>query len=242
MKPHVTKTIAEYWVVPLGRAVGSSRASRVLAQPLFVALSFPVPCTCPHQRDRWPAASRASRLVSWHPQRKSRERGAYAHASYIYIYIYIYINYYVTLISVYRTHMGLYNGTLNFDCEQTRETINCITRKLWLPQLLVVETFLMLLTSHTSQWPSGFQSVILGRGSDVKLSAFRGFLVKSVDIPPLRQSKRCDILRTTMQQDRLNYLMLMHMHKDRTDSIDLNAVSNEFVGESRYWSGIFAKY
>ena len=38
-----------------------------------------------------------------------------------------------------------------FDCERTREMINCITGKLWLPQLLVVETFLMLLTSHTSQ-------------------------------------------------------------------------------------------
>ncbi len=28
-------------------------------------------------------------------------------------------------------------------------------------------------------------------------------------------------LRATMKQDRLNYLMLLHVHKDRTNEIDL---------------------
>ncbi len=36
--------------------------------------------------------------------------------------------------------------------------------------------------------------------------------------------------------------MVMHVHKDRTDSLDLKAVLNEFIGESDHRSGIFAKY
>ena len=68
------------------------------------------------------------------------------------------------------------------------------------------------------------------------------FLVQSVDTPLLRRSERCHVLRTTMWQERPNYLMLMYAHKDRTDSIDLKVVLNEFVSESEHWSGIFAKY
>ena len=36
--------------------------------------------------------------------------------------------------------------------------------------------------------------------------------------------------------------MFMHVHKGRTDSIDLKVKLNEFVGESEHWSGMFAKY
>ena len=36
-------------------------------------------------------------------------------------------------------------------------------------------------------------------------------------------------LRSTMSQSRLNNLMLLHVHKDRTDKLDLKACSNEFV-------------
>ena len=35
-------------------------------------------------------------------------------------------------------------------------------------------------------------------------------------------------LRTTMGQQRLNYLMLLHVHKERTDNLDLRSVLNEF--------------
>lgn len=49
-------------------------------------------------------------------------------------------------------------------------------------------------------------------------------------------------LRTTMSQQRLNHLMVMHVHKERTDSLNLKAVLNDFVGESEHRSGIFAKY
>ena len=36
-------------------------------------------------------------------------------------------------------------------------------------------------------------------------------------------------LRSTISQSRLNNLMLLHIHKDRTDKLDLKACSNEFV-------------
>ena len=36
-------------------------------------------------------------------------------------------------------------------------------------------------------------------------------------------------LRATTTQKRLNHIMLMHIHKERTDKIDLIKVANEFV-------------
>ena len=36
-------------------------------------------------------------------------------------------------------------------------------------------------------------------------------------------------LRSTTTNKRLNHLMLLHVHKDRTDTIDINNVGNEFV-------------
>ena len=49
-------------------------------------------------------------------------------------------------------------------------------------------------------------------------------------------------LRTTMKQERLNYLMLLHVHKARTDELDLKCIVNEFVGGSEHRSNIFAKF
>ena len=49
-------------------------------------------------------------------------------------------------------------------------------------------------------------------------------------------------LRTTMAQEQLNHLMVMHVHKERTDKLDFKVVLNEFVGESEHHTGIFAKY
>ena len=49
-------------------------------------------------------------------------------------------------------------------------------------------------------------------------------------------------LRTTMTQARLNYLMLLHVHKERTDTLDLKALLNDFVECSEHRSNIFAKY
>ena len=49
-------------------------------------------------------------------------------------------------------------------------------------------------------------------------------------------------LRTTMTQKRLNYLMILHVHKDRTDLLDLKALLNEFIQCSEHRCNIFAKY
>ncbi len=49
-------------------------------------------------------------------------------------------------------------------------------------------------------------------------------------------------LRTTMTQERLNYLMLLHVHKEKTDELDLKKLLNEFVECSVHRCNIFAKY
>ena len=36
--------------------------------------------------------------------------------------------------------------------------------------------------------------------------------------------------------------MVMHVHKKRTDSLNLKTVLNDFVDESEHHPGIFAKY
>ena len=49
-------------------------------------------------------------------------------------------------------------------------------------------------------------------------------------------------LRTTTLQERLNYLMLLDVHKKRTDVLDMQAMVTEFIGESEHRCGIFAAY
>ena len=39
-------------------------------------------------------------------------------------------------------------------------------------------------------------------------------------------------LRSTMGQARLNWCMILHVHNDETDNLDLNAVANEFVSRN----------
>ena len=48
-------------------------------------------------------------------------------------------------------------------------------------------------------------------------------------------------LRSTMTQQRLNNLMLLHVHKDITDKIELKAIAKEFVGDSEHRQTIFGK-
>ena len=54
----------------------------------------------------------------------------------------------------------------------------------------------------------------------------------------LRLLKR--YLRTTTLQERLNYLMLLDVHKKRTDVLDMHVVVAEFIGESEHRFGIIA--
>ncbi len=49
-------------------------------------------------------------------------------------------------------------------------------------------------------------------------------------------------LRSTMPQQRFNHVMLLHVHKEKVDTLDMKAVLNAFVGESQHRSTIFAKF
>ena len=46
-------------------------------------------------------------------------------------------------------------------------------------------------------------------------------------------------LRSTMSQQRLNHLMLLHVHKDRTDGLDLVDVANDFIFGSEDRKNLF---
>ena len=41
-------------------------------------------------------------------------------------------------------------------------------------------------------------------------------------------------LRSTMSQERLNATMVLHVHKESTDALNLQRLNNEFVSESDY--------
>ncbi len=49
-------------------------------------------------------------------------------------------------------------------------------------------------------------------------------------------------LRNTMTQQRLNNLMVLHVHKDLTGSLDLKAVAIEFFGKSEHRLNIFGSF
>ena len=49
-------------------------------------------------------------------------------------------------------------------------------------------------------------------------------------------------LRNTMSQQRMNNLMLLHIHKYITDSLDLKAVANEFVADSDHRLKVFGTF
>ena len=46
-------------------------------------------------------------------------------------------------------------------------------------------------------------------------------------------------LRNTMCQERLNNLMILHAHKEITDSLNLDAIGNEFIVNSEHRQKIF---
>ena len=49
-------------------------------------------------------------------------------------------------------------------------------------------------------------------------------------------------LRTTMKQERLNHLLVLHVHKDRTDSLSSLEVARSFVGDSEHRLSLFGKF
>ena len=49
-------------------------------------------------------------------------------------------------------------------------------------------------------------------------------------------------LHTTMHQDRLNHLMVLHVHKDEADNIYLEGCVNEFISLNSHRSDKIAKF
>lgn len=49
-------------------------------------------------------------------------------------------------------------------------------------------------------------------------------------------------LRSTMNQERLNSLMILDVHRDLTDVLDLSSVANEFVSKSENRTHVFGKF
>lgn len=49
-------------------------------------------------------------------------------------------------------------------------------------------------------------------------------------------------LRNTMSQQRMNNLMLLHVHKDITDGLDLKSVANDFVADSDHRLSMFGSF
>ena len=48
-------------------------------------------------------------------------------------------------------------------------------------------------------------------------------------------------LRSTTGDSRLNHLMMLHVHKDRTDALTLVDMANDFVGEKENRKQLFGK-
>ena len=49
-------------------------------------------------------------------------------------------------------------------------------------------------------------------------------------------------LRSTMHQERLNHLVILHVHKDKTDQLHLPDIANQFVSKSERRLQVFAKF
>ena len=49
-------------------------------------------------------------------------------------------------------------------------------------------------------------------------------------------------LRSTMTQERLNHLMILHVHKEIIDSISLSDIANNFVSKCEHRLNIFGKF
>ena len=56
----------------------------------------------------------------------------------------------------------------------------------------------------------------------------------------LRRLKTC--LRSTMNQNRLNLCMVLHVHKTETDLLDLKYIGNEFIGRNSSRQQIFGRF
>ena len=49
-------------------------------------------------------------------------------------------------------------------------------------------------------------------------------------------------LHSTMEEGRLNHLVLLHVHKELADGIDMVEVANLFVGDNQWGKHLFGKF
>jgi len=56
------------------------------------------------------------------------------------------------------------------------------------------------------------------------------------------QTEDVAYLRTTMSQPRLNHLLVLHVHQDLTDSLDLKAIAQAFVSANDYRGHVFCPF
>ena len=61
----------------------------------------------------------------------------------------------------------------------------------------------------------------------------------SAPSPPLQVNT---YLRSTMGEARLNHLMLLHVHKELADDMDMVEVANLFVGDNHWRKRLFGKF
>lgn len=54
--------------------------------------------------------------------------------------------------------------------------------------------------------------------------------------------RRKTYLRTTMKQERLNHLLLLHVHKEHTDSLSCVEVASSFGGDSEHRFSVFGHF
>ena len=51
-----------------------------------------------------------------------------------------------------------------------------------------------------------------------------------------------DYLRATMKQERLNHLLVLHVHKELTDSFDLKDIASDFISGSDHRINVFGSF
>ena len=49
-------------------------------------------------------------------------------------------------------------------------------------------------------------------------------------------------LRSTMNQSRINHVMILHLNKEKVDNLDLDIIGNEFVERNEHRLKYFEKF
>ena len=89
---------------------------------------------------------------------------------------------------------------------------------------------------------SGSRSGVAKRISELEPRAYfthcYGHALNLAACDTLKKSK---VMKDALEE-RLNYLMIIHVHKERTDALDMKTLLNEFVDKSEHRTRIFARF